>query len=219
MSNSDNKVNSVTPETKEMERRRLIRQSIESGIKKESIGFSMEKFKEILDESFHDGNITAISDKIYKAGQGWSKKGISILVDGGDAETREIFGGACLFRFIVSNAFIPGMLVKNLRMSEVITNLSTFDQTRFELAKSMSDIHCLLIQEVDLKEHPRDTNDCIMLLDSIFFHRIRHNKPTIFTLSQKHDEFGSPAVFGKIFRDIITSRNENEVWNIRLIQK
>lgn len=210
---------SITPETRKMEMRRLILQSIECGIKKESIGFSIHKFKEILDENFHNGSVTSISDKIYRAGQSWSRSGVCILVDGGDENLRETFGGACLFRFLVTNTFIPNGLVENVRMSELITNLSTFDQSRFELAKRMSDIPCLLIQEVDLREHPRDTNDCIMLLDSIFFHRIRHNRPTIITLSQTHEDFGTPAVFGKIFGNIITSKNENEIWNIRLVAK
>lgn len=214
--NNDSK-SEISPETKQMERSRLILHSIECGIKKHSIGFSMNKFKEILDENYHDGNVAMLSDRIYHAGQNWANKGVCILVDGGESGSREIFGGACLFRFIASNAYLPGELVMNIRMSETIINLSTFDQSRFEMAKKMSEVPCLLIQEVDLREHPRDTNDCIMLLDSILFNRIRHNKPTIFTLSQTRDEFGSPAIFGKIFRDVIASRNINEVWNIRLV--
>jgi hypothetical protein len=201
--------------TRQMETKRLIKESLQNGIKKESIGFAIHKFKDMLDEDFHDGNIARVSEQLYKS-KDWVRKGIFILIDGGSACSREIFGCACLFRFLVGDMFSAGHRVMNIRMCEIIANLSTFDKTRFMLKDKMCQAQCLFIQEVDMRDHPRDTNDCVMLLDAVFHYRRSFNKPTIITIHPNRELFTTPGVFGREFGNIITLNSDKDVLGVRL---
>jgi hypothetical protein len=141
------------------------------------------------------------------------KKNYSLLQA---ADSRERFGEICLFRFLVYNALLVDKIISSYRMSEITTKLSTFDQSRFSLSDELSNVPCLFIREVDLKESPRDTNDCIPMLDSILFNRIRYRKPTIVSLTVLGEKFPTPEKFGKCFSSIIQSVGRDKVCKIRL---
>lgn len=210
--------NNSAIEKKEL--RRLLSMSREYGIKQKSIGVPYGKIEEMLDSEFYNKcglPATMAALFIYKAKLNWSNKGIFILIEDGNPNVREIVGGICLFRFLVYNSFLFGKLIINYRMSEIVTHLSSaFDPTRFNLTEELKTVPCLFIQEVDAIESSNIKNSCSSLLDSIFFHRSRYNKPTIISLSIASEEFPSPGMFGKSFSDLIQNANREEVFRIKL---
>jgi hypothetical protein len=221
--------NSSLVEQKELHR--LLLMAKEYGIREEAIAVPVGKMVELLHQKYYEDNVISPSDIgafIYKVKPNWSNKGMVLLIETAEPEEnktysslkatdlREYFGEICLFRFLVYNALLMDEIISSYRMSEIITRLSTFDQSRFNLANELSRVPCLFIREVDLKEHPRDTNDCISILDSILFNRIRYNKPTIISLTVLAEKFSAPEEFGKAFSNIIQTVDRNKVFKIRL---
>jgi len=224
--------NSSLVERKELHR--MIRAARdEYGIREEAIAVAVGKIEELLHLGYYQNTDIAVSDVasfIYKAKLNWSNKGIFLLIETTEpnenekqnhlplkaADMRERFGEICLFRFLVYDALLMGRIISSYRMSEITTKLSTFDQSRFELTNELSKVPCLFIREVDTQEKIRDTNDCVSLLDSILFNRIKYNKPTIISLTVLSEKFISPGIFGKAFSSIIQNIDRNKVFKIRL---
>jgi hypothetical protein len=206
----------------------------EYGIRDNSIGVPVGKIEEFLHQEYYEKDGISPSDVatfIYKAYFNWSNKGIILLIETAEpsednkknysslkaSDLRERFGEICLFRFLTYDMVsIVDKHIGSYGMSEITTRLSTFDQSRFFLTDELSNVPCLFIREVDLKEAPRDTNDCITLLDSILLNRMRYNKPTIISLSVLAEKFPTPEKFGKRFSNIIQTVDRNKVFKIRL---
>ena len=210
---------------------RLLLMAKDYGIREESIAVPVGKIDEFLDHAYYEKDGMSSSDIatfLYKVKPNWSNKGIALLIETTEesnkknntslmkSDLRERFGEICLFRFLVYNALLMGEIISSYRMSEITTKLSTFDQSRFILANELSQVPCLFIREVDTQEKIRDTNDCIPLLDSALFNRIKHNKPTIISLTVLSEKFVSPGTFGKCFSSIIQNTDRNKVLKIRL---
>ena len=212
---------------------RLLLMAKESGIREESIAVAVGKMEEFLDGPYYQKIDTSTSDIatfLYKANPNWSNKGVVLLIETTEdgvsknypplksADLRERFGEICLFRFLVYNALLMNRIVSSYRMSEISTKLSTFDRSRFDFANELANVPCLFIREVDLKEAPRDSNDCISLIDSFLFNRIKHRKPTIISMNVLVEKFASPEKFGKCFSGIVQAIDKNKVFKIRLKQ-
>ena len=198
---------------------RLILMAEKNGICTDAIGISEAKIEELLSLPFCEDKGIPPQDMatfVYKAKDYWFNKGMAIIVDGGGFNDRELFVDICLYRFLVYGSIMPDNVIISYRMSEIITKLSTFENKRFDFTTQLSRIPCLAIREVDIKESPRTTNDCLPLLDSILFHRIKHGKPTIISLCVNKDAFNTPYVFGKAFSQLIQSGNNEKVYNIRV---
>ena len=226
-----NENNSSLVEQREI--KRIVSLCKEYGIREEAIGVHPGKIAEFLCQDYYEKDNISCSDvanAIYKAQLNWSNKGIVLLIESTEpteeekknysnidaANLREYFGEICLFRFVLYSASSPNRLITSLRMSEMTTKLSTFDQSRFSMANQLLSVPCLFVREVDIQEAPRDTNDCLSLLDSIFFNRIRNNKPTIISLPVLSEKFVTPDKFGKGFSTIIQTRDKKKVFKIRL---
>jgi len=205
----------------------------EYGIRDQAIAVPVGKIVEFLHQKYYEDNEVSPSDIatfIYKAKPNWSNKGVVLLIETAEPEEgnkknysflkttdlREYFGEICMFRFLVYNAMLIGKAISSYRMSEITTKLSTFDQSRFYLAEELAKVPCLFIREVDLQEKIRDTNDCISLLDSALFYRIKFKKPTIISLPVLAEKFPVPEKFGKFFSSIIQTEDKNKVFKIRL---
>jgi len=216
------------------ETKRIISLCKEYSIREEAIGVHPGKITEFLCQEYYEKELgiscSDIANAIYKAQFNWSNKGIVLIIESTEpteeekknysnidaANLREYFGEICLFRFLLYNAPVPNRLITSLRMSEITTKLSTFDQSRFSITNQLLSVPCLFVREVDVKEAPRDTNDCLSLLDSIFFNRIRNNRPTIISLPVLSEKFIAPDKFGKGFSTIIQTRDRKKVFKIRL---
>jgi len=223
--------NSSLVEQKELHR--LLLMAKDYGIREEAIAVPVGKIEEFLHHGYYERNGISPSDIasfIYKVKPNWSNKGIVLLIETEEldennkknhstlkaTDLREHFGEICLFRFLVYNALLMDGIISSYRMSEITTKLSTFDQSRFILVNELSQVPCLFIGEVDLKEAPRDTNDCIFLLDTILFNRIKYRKPTIISLPVLAEKFSTPESFGKCFSTIVQTIDKNKVLKVRL---
>lgn len=214
---------------------RLILMAKEYGIRDEVIGPSSAEGKivEFLHQTYYENNGIApsnIASFIYRSYPNWSNKGMFLLIETSKpnedqkknysflkaADLRERVGEICLYRFLVYNAKLEGKIISSYRMSEIITKLSTFDQYRFQLANELEQVPCLFIREVDTQEKPRDTNDCVSLLDAALFNRVQKGKPTIISLTVLAEQFVSPGIFGKAFSSIIQCIDKNKIFKIRL---
>jgi len=219
---------------KQKELNRLLRMAQdEYGIRDKAIAVPFSKIEEFLNQAYYEVKEITSSDIakfIYKAKPNWSNKGIVLLIETTEpkeenkknyslsnaADFREFFIEICMFRFLVYNASLFEKAIVSYRMSEIITKLSTFDQSRFYLAEELANTPCLFVREVDLKDKIRDTNDCISLLDSAFFNRVRFNKPTIISLTTPAEKFPTPEKFGKFFSSVIQMTDKNSVFKVRL---
>jgi len=154
----------------------------------------------------------------------WSRKGMHIVVDGGDLRSRRQASQMVLYWAAphhMREFDNPAIVVE---MSEVIVVMNGYGLQREARAEELERIPLLAIMEVDVLSTFRQEGDGRERFDLLLSRRERAGRPTIIVMADNLDDVdtaagrrGIAAAFGRRFESIVCSKHAGDfVCKIRL---